>query len=65
MSLSQSQIELTVLSHRAFEAAASESYEQERIARSVNGEIVTESDSDDPDQFVGITSVRSAAGREP
>ena len=64
MGLSQNQMEHTVQSHRAFQAAASESYEQERIARSINGEIVSESESDDPDQYVGITSITSAAGRE-
>lgn len=64
MGFSQSQIERTVLSHRAFQAAASESYEQERIARSINGEIVSESESDDPDHYVGIKSITSAAGRE-
>ena len=44
MGFSQSQIKHTVLSHCAFEAAASESYDQERIARSINGEIVSELD---------------------
>ena len=64
MDFSQSQIEHIVQSHRAFEAAASESYEQERIARSINGEIVSESESDDLNQYVGIKSVTSTAGRE-
>ena len=52
MGFSQSQIEHTVQSHLAFKAAPSESYEQERIARSINGEIVSESESDDPEQYV-------------
>ena len=53
-----------MLSDRAFEAAASESYDQERIAWSINGEIVSESESGDPDQYIGIKSVTSDTGRE-
>ena len=39
-------------------------YEQERIARIVNGEIVSESDSDDdPEAYVGISDPLSEAGK--
>ena len=41
-----------------------QSCEQERIARSINGEIVSESESDDPEQYIGVKSVSSAAGRK-
>ena len=64
MGFSQSQIEHAVQSHCAFETVASESYEQERIASSINGEIVSDSELDDPDQYIGIKSVTSDAGRE-
>lgn len=60
LDFSPNKIELTVLSHRALRAATSESYEQERIARSINGDVVSESESDDPDQYIGIKSVTSA-----
>lgn len=36
-------------------------YEQERMARSINGEIVSESESEDPEQYVGVKSVVSEA----
>ena len=49
---SQSQLELIVQSHRAFEAAKRESYEDELEARIINGEVVSESESEDPEQYV-------------
>ena len=60
LDFSPNKIELTVLSDHAFQATTSESYEQERIARSINGDVVSESESDDPDQYIGIKSVTSA-----
>ena len=35
----------------------------ERVARSVNGEVVLESESDDPEQYVGVKHVMSEAGK--
>ena len=57
MGFSQSQIEHTVQSHRAFKTAASESYEQEGIARSINDGIGSELESDDPEQYVGVECI--------
>jgi len=33
------------------------------MARSINGEIVSESESEDPEQYVGVKSVTSEAGK--
>ena len=60
---SERQLELIVQSHRAFAAATSASYEDERLARSINGEVVSESDSEDPEQYVGVKSVMSEASK--
>ena len=64
LNLTKHQIEQTVLSHRAFKAAESESYKQGRITKSVNGQVVSDSESDDAEQYVGLQSIASTAGRE-
>ena len=63
LEFSQRELELIVQSHRAFTAATSACYEQERMARSINGEIVSESESEYPEQYVGVKSVTSEAGK--
>ena len=63
LEFSQRQLELAVQSHRAFVAATSASYEEERMARSINGEIVSESESEDPEQYIGVKNVMSEAGK--
>lgn len=45
MELTETSLHKTVQSHRAFMAARRDTYEQDKLARSVNGEIVTESES--------------------
>ena len=45
--LDQQSLNLVVQSHRAFNASKIDSYEENQIARYVNGEIVSESDSSD------------------
>ena len=63
LGFSQRHLELIVQSHRVFTAATSACYEQERMARSINGEVVSESESDDPEQYIGVKSVMSKAGK--
>ncbi len=47
----------------AYCAAEGDRYDQDRTARSVNGEIVSESDSDSPEAYVGVSQPLSAAGK--
>lgn len=55
------QLDSIVQSHRAFLAA--ESLHQERIARVINEEIISsESESDDPEEYIGVQSATSDAG---
>lgn len=61
LGFSEKQIQAVVQSHRAFLSSKS-SYE-ERIARSINGEVVSESESDNPEQYVGIKDVMSQRGK--
>ncbi len=51
---SKNQDDLILQSHQAYLAAQKDSYCSERTARVVNGDIVTESDSDDPEQYSAI-----------
>ena len=39
-------------SHRAFVVASDASYEQEHLARCINGEVVSESESEDTEEYV-------------
>ena len=41
-------------SYQAFQAVDTDMYEQDQIARIVNGEIVSESESDDPEKICWI-----------
>jgi len=50
------------VSYLAFSAAEEDTNEQNRIARAVNGEIVSESESDSPEAYV--SDPLSAAGKE-
>ena len=45
--LSQQSLNLVVQSHRAFNAARTDLYEENRVARYLNGEVVSETDSSD------------------
>ena len=45
MELAESSLHATVQSHRAFMAARRDTYEQDRVARNINGEIVIESEA--------------------
>ena len=54
---------LLKVSYLAFSAAEEDTNEQNRIARAVNGEIVSESESDRPEAYVGVSDPLSAAAR--
>ena len=51
-------------SYQAFLAVETDMYEQERTARSVNGEVVSESESDDPESYVGLSDPFSEAAKK-
>lgn len=61
LGFSKEQLELIVQSHHTFTAARSACYEQKRMARS---EIVSESESDNPEQYIGVKSALSKAGKK-
>ena len=42
---------------------SAESICDEQVARSVNGEVESESESDNPEQYVGVKNVTSEAGK--
>lgn len=42
-------------SREAYDMAEIDAYEEKRLARAVNNEIVTDSESDNPDDYVGIS----------
>lgn len=48
----------------AFESAERDGYEQDRITRVLNSEVVTESESDDPDSYCGVTNILSESGKK-
>ena len=64
LNLGKEQENLALTSYRAFLADKCDAYEQERLARTVNGEVVTDSESDNPDDFVGLTSILDEAGKQ-
>ena len=49
LGLTQRELELVVQSHRAFVSAIDASYEEQRLVRCINGEVVSESESDNPE----------------
>ena len=50
-------------SYQAFHAVDTDMYEQDQIARIVNGEIVSESESDDPEKYVGLLNPFSESAK--
>ena len=55
-----SQLDLIVQSYNAFDATIQDSYEDERIARTINGEVVSDSESDDPEDYIALQNSRKA-----
>ena len=62
--LDEKEVLLLKQSYMAFCAAEGDAYSQERVARVVNGEIVSESESDSPDAYASVLDPLSAAGKE-
>ena len=60
LELDQAKVELSVQSHRAFMASSLNDSEQERTARAINGEIVSDSETK---CFVGVSEVSSEEGK--
>ena len=60
LQIDQSNLELTVQSHHAFMASSIEDHEQDRAARALNGEVVSESE---PVCVAGVSTVNSEEGR--
>ena len=58
--MDQAKVELTVQSHRAFMASSRDDSEQERTARAINGEIVSESETE---CLVGVSEVSIEEGK--
>ena len=61
--LNTQELRLIEQSYQAFLAAETDMYDQDHIARSVNGEVVSESESDDPESYVGLSDPFSKAGK--
>lgn len=61
LGFTEKQIQSVVQSHRAF--LSTESIYEEQVARSLNGEVVSESESDNPEQYVGVKDVMSETGK--
>ena len=58
------EVSLLRQSYQAFCAAEEDVYEQERTARAVNGEIVSESESDTPESYTTVSDPLSTAGKK-
>ena len=54
LGLKEDELSLITQSSQAFAEADTTNYELERIANMINGDVVTDSESDDPEQYVGI-----------
>ena len=59
LGLSDKHLESLVHSHRAFVQVRSDTYRDDRIARSVNGEVVSETESDNPEDYLNPASAAS------
>ena len=56
LEIEQAKLKLTVQSHRAFMASSVQDCEQDKIARAINGEVVSDSDSE-PECLVGVSTI--------
>ena len=56
-------MELVCQSFAAYSVTEDHQYEQNRIARVINGEIVSESESDDPEAYVGVSQPLDESGK--
>ncbi len=55
--------QLVEQSHLVYLASEQDMYEQDRMARTINGEIVTDSESDDPESYVRLRDPLSEEGK--
>ena len=60
--MTEDKLTLISQSYHAFLASQKALYESERVANMVNGEIVTDSESDNPEEYIGITDLLSENG---
>jgi len=64
LDLESSKIALLLQSHDAYRCATFDAYESERIARAINGEIVTDSEADvSPEELVGLNDINGEKGK--
>ena len=56
LEIEQADLKLTVQSHHAFMASSVQDCEQEKIARAINGEVVSDSDSE-LERLVGVSTI--------
>lgn len=63
LGFNKKELDSVVQSHRAFLSAKSACIQDEQVARVVIGEGVSEAESDDPEQYIGVRSVTSEAGK--
>ena len=59
---SEHQIDLITQSKEAYTAAQNDAYELDRTARTINGCVVSESESDDPEQYTSLKDPLSDQG---
>ena len=64
LGLTEDKLTLVTQSYHAYLQSKQDSYEGERIANMVNGDIVTDSESDNPEQYIGISELASKNGNE-
>lgn len=64
LNLKKEQELLAVNSYHAFLAAKCDVYEEERLARMLNGEVVTDSEADNPDDYVELNNVVNESSRK-
>lgn len=55
--------QLLLVSHEAFQATQLQFHQQNRTTSMINGDIVTDSESDNPEDYIGLTDVLSEAGK--
>ena len=55
LDFSEHEQSLICQSKEAFDMAEKDAYEERRVARAINNEIVTDSESDNPDDYVGLS----------
>ena len=61
LELKESELSLITQSRQALAAADTANHESERIANMINGDVVTDSESDDPENYIGIKDPTSSS----